>query len=197
MVLCAATHGINLYRMHKRKRNSGMGCRRQCGTRANQLPSEGCRHADVFARFPTMPTIVQLLLDTAKADTELLRANDARGDVFSVPRRVDFLLRASTEGKSKLVADFIRDNQYGEVIASSDENGHRISVLITMPITQNVLCAVSGLMACVSKIFDVEYDGWGSVIQSGTPPAKDHMGSAQGTSPDTQRSPGSSQPGKN
>ena len=114
-----------------------------------------------------MPSIVDLLLDTAKADTNLLLQNDASGDVFTVPRRVDFLLRASAAEKAQLVADFINDNRYGDATATSDEEGHRITVLIGMPITQHVVCSVSGLMACISKIFDVEYDGWGSVLKNG------------------------------
>jgi hypothetical protein len=112
-----------------------------------------------------VPSIVELLLDTAKHDTELLLRNDARGDVFTVPREFDFLFRAPTEEKARLVAEFINDNRYGTAAAKSDEHGHTISVLIEMPITQHVLCSVSGLMACVSKIFGVDYDGWGSVIQ--------------------------------
>src|SRR5262245_15927207 len=115
-----------------------------------------------------MPSIVELLLDTAKADTDLLLQNDARGDVLVKPRKVDFLLRAPTADKAKLVADFINDNRYGDATVLSDQDGHRVQVEIEMPITQHVICSVSGLMACISKIFDLEYDGWGSVIQPGT-----------------------------
>jgi hypothetical protein len=115
-----------------------------------------------------VPSIVELPLDTAKSDTELLLQNDARGDVFTVPREVDFFFRAPTEEKARLVADFINDNRYGNATAASDDHGHSISVLIEMPITQHVLCSVSGLMACISKIFGIDYDGWGSVIQPRT-----------------------------
>ena len=113
-----------------------------------------------------MPSIVELLLDTAKADTDLLLKNDARGDVLSVPRQVEFLLRAATAEKAGLVAGFINDNRYGNATVTSDEHGHRVTILIDMPITQHVLCSVSGLLACVSKIFDVEYDGWGSELKT-------------------------------
>ena len=115
-----------------------------------------------------MPSIVELLLDTARADTDLLLKNDARGDLLAVPRQVDFLLRAPTAEKAQLVADFISDNRYGDATVASDPDGHRVTVLIEMPITQHVLCSVLGLMACISKIFDVEYDGWGSVLRTGT-----------------------------
>ncbi|MEL7167851.1 MAG: ribonuclease E inhibitor RraB [Bacteroidota bacterium] len=115
-----------------------------------------------------MASIVELLLDTAKADTDLLLQNDARGDILATPRRVDFLLRASTAEKAELVADFINDNRYGNATIVNDQDGPRIQVEIDMPITQHVICSVSGLMACISKVFDIEYDGWGSVIQPGT-----------------------------
>jgi len=114
-----------------------------------------------------MSSIVDLLLDTSKADTDLLLQNDSHGDVLSTFRQVDFLLRAPTAEKASLVANFINDNRYGEASATSDEAGHRIAIMIDMPITQHVLCSVSGLMACISKIFDVQYDGWGSVLKTG------------------------------
>ena len=113
-----------------------------------------------------MPSIVEILLDRSKADTELLRKNDKLGDVFTIPREVDFLLRTPSEKKAKGVAGFINDNQYGRASVQSVEAEFRIQVLIEMPITQNVVCSVSALMACISKIFGVNYDGWGCVIQS-------------------------------
>ncbi len=112
-----------------------------------------------------MPSIVEMLLETAEADTDLLLKNDARGDVLATPRSVDFLLRAPTAQKASVVASFINDNRYGVATASEDESGHIVLVIIEMPISQHVLCSVSGLMACISVIFGVEYDGWGCVIQ--------------------------------
>ena len=106
-----------------------------------------------------MSSIVELLLETAKADTDLLITNDTLGDILSIPREVDFLLCAPTAEKAELVASFINDNRYGSATATTDEDGHRVSVVIIMPITQPVLCSVSGLMACISVIFDLEYDG--------------------------------------
>jgi hypothetical protein len=112
--------------------------------------------------------MVELLMETAEADTELLLKNDQHGDNFSVPREVDFLLRAPSEGKAQLVADFINDCRYGKATAISDDSGHRISVRIVMPITQHIICSVSGFMACLSKLYELEYDGWGSVIKTNT-----------------------------
>jgi hypothetical protein len=59
------------------------------------LPNEG-------ATF--MPSIVEVLLETAKADTDLLLKKDSRGGVLALPRQVDFLLRAPTAEKAQLVA---------------------------------------------------------------------------------------------
>ena len=109
--------------------------------------------------------IVDLLLNTARSDTDLLIENDGQGDVFTSPRQVDFFFRAPTKEKADLVANFINDNRYGEASAEMVELEHVVKVLILMPITQNLICSVSGLMACLGEIFDVEYDGWGSVIQ--------------------------------
>ena len=111
-------------------------------------------------------SIVELLLDTARADTELLITNDEHGDQFSVPRTVDFLLIADTAETADTVASFISDNQYAECrIDQTDDGKFRILAQLEMPITQNVVCAVSGLFACISKIFNVEYDGWGCEIR--------------------------------
>ena len=111
-------------------------------------------------------TIVELLLDTAQADTDLLIRNDEMGDQFSVPRTVDFLLIADTAETADTVASFIVDNRYAECrIDETDDGKFRILAQLEMPITQNVACAVSGLFACISKIFNVEYDGWGSELR--------------------------------
>lgn len=111
-------------------------------------------------------SIVELLLETARADTELLITNNQRGDQFTVPRTVDFLLIADNADTADTVASFITDNQYAECRIDESEDGKfNILAQLEMPITQNVACAVSGLFACISKIFNVEYDGWGSEIR--------------------------------
>jgi hypothetical protein len=114
-----------------------------------------------------MATIVELLLETARADTDLLLVNGREGDLLATPREVDFLLLAPSAEKAQIVASFINDNRYGVATAVSDEDAHRVTVHIEMPITQNVICSVSGLMACISKIFGLDYDGWESPIQRG------------------------------
>ncbi len=113
-------------------------------------------------------TITDVLLRTAYEDTELLRKNDAHGDVFSVPRDVDFLLVAKDKDKAELVSSFINDNQYGQARVDESDGLCNVLVVVHMPIEQNILCSVSALMACVAQIFGIEYDGWGCVIQKKT-----------------------------
>jgi hypothetical protein len=109
--------------------------------------------------------LVDKLLDNARQDTDLLTKNDALGDDFSVPRPVDFLLVAMDGKKADLVASFVNDNRYGDARVEPIGGQFRILIVVEMPTTQNVLCSVSGLMACIAGLFGVEYDGWGCVIQ--------------------------------
>ncbi|WP_335903041.1 ribonuclease E inhibitor RraB [Shewanella algae] len=111
-------------------------------------------------------SIVEALLDNAYQDSQLLEGNDHKGDIFSVSRDVDFLLYAPDQDKGELVANFINDNCYGEASYYAYEDKHCIKVVIHMPTTQNILNSVSGLMTCIAKIFDCEYDGWGCVLQT-------------------------------
>jgi hypothetical protein len=112
--------------------------------------------------------IVDLLLETAREDTDLLLKNDARGDHFSRPRDVDFLLRAPSKEKAELVASFVEDNRYGIPKVQEDEGEFSVLVTVHMPTEQHVLCSISGLMACISTLFGLEYDGWGCVLQTDT-----------------------------
>ena len=109
--------------------------------------------------------IVDDLLRTAYEDTQLLIRNDRLGDVLSVPRDVEFLLRAPDEQKAQTVCSFIQDNQYGSASLQEGEGRFSVLVVIHMPITQNIICSVSALMSCLAALFGMEYDGWGSVIQ--------------------------------
>jgi hypothetical protein len=112
--------------------------------------------------------IVDTLLDTARADTDLLLTSDKHGDVLSKRRDVTFLLLAPEQAKAGLVANFIEDNRYGRAVVETGESQVRVCVHINMPIDQPIICSVSGLMACVAAIFGLEYDGWESEIQRAT-----------------------------
>lgn len=108
-------------------------------------------------------TVIDDLLRVAYEDTELLRKNDSLGDKFSVPRDVDFLFRTQDEKKAQTVCSFINDNQYGH---AQIQDSTDVLVIIHMPIEQNIICSISGLMVCIAHLFGVEYDGWGSVVKS-------------------------------
>ena len=105
-------------------------------------------------------SLVELLLDTARADTELLGVNAAHGDNFNVLRDIDFLLLAPDEAKAQLVRNFIDDNRYGVATVMPHGDSFGIVVVVNMAPQQNVLCSVSGLMACISMLFGISYDGW-------------------------------------
>jgi hypothetical protein len=92
--------------------------------------------------------------------------NDDKGDNFSIPRDIDFVLYAEDEKKANTVTSFINDNRYGVASFEKVETQYRILVVVNMPSTQQLVCSVSGLMACIAALFSVEYDGWGCVLQN-------------------------------
>jgi len=113
--------------------------------------------------------VVDELMQTAVADTELLRKLDAQGDQFGVTRDVEFLLRAPTADKARTVASFINDYQYGVATPQDLEASPSVLVVVRMPVEQHILQSVSGFMACVCQLFGLEYDGWGCVVQTAHP----------------------------
>jgi hypothetical protein len=112
-------------------------------------------------------TLFDLLTQTAKADTDLLRTNDREGDVFATPREVDFSFESAERANAADFAEFVNGKQYGIAKVTELEDGRfRVLVLVTMPITQPLICSVSGFMLCLSRLFLIDYQGWGSVIQA-------------------------------
>jgi hypothetical protein len=111
-------------------------------------------------------TLFDLLTQTAISDTELLRTNNAFGDVFATPRQVDFAFESAERDNAEDFAEFVNGKQYGVAkVSELDDGRFRILVLITTPITQNLVCSVSGFMLCLSRVFLIDYQGWGSVVQ--------------------------------
>lgn len=109
------------------------------------------------------------LTETAIVDTDLLIRNDQSGDRFTTSRTVDFAFNTYDEQKARDFADFINEKSYGRTeITRLDKDGFRILVFIDTPITQNLILCVSGFMLCLSRLFTIEYDGWGSIIQKPT-----------------------------
>ena len=113
-------------------------------------------------------SFIETLMETAAADTDVLRSLDEQGDVFTVARDVDFLLRVPTAEKADLIASFFNDYSFGQARSMQSEDGYCVQVLVTTAVTQNVILSICGFVACVAKLFDVEYDGWGCVAQAAT-----------------------------
>ncbi len=112
-----------------------------------------------------MPSMVELLMEQVQLDHELLVANDRLGDDFSIPRDVEFVLRAPDAERAELVASFINDFRYGDAEARSDEDGHSVFVTINMAPEQPIILSVSGFMACLCELYGMKYDGWSSNLQ--------------------------------
>jgi hypothetical protein len=110
-------------------------------------------------------SLVEKLMESAKADTNLLHSLNSQGDNFSTPRDVDFLLRAPSKEKADIAAGFINDYQFG-IAAPQEHNGqYSVQVVINMAIQQQAILSVSGFMGCICALFGLEYDGWGCVAQ--------------------------------
>jgi hypothetical protein len=111
-------------------------------------------------------TMFELLHNNAVADTDLLRKNDELGDVFTMFREVDFAFEAGDKQRADDFAEFVNGKGYGKAaVRKITDNRVQVLVLITMPITQHLVGCVSGFMLCLSRLFQIEYLGWGSVVQ--------------------------------
>jgi hypothetical protein len=111
-------------------------------------------------------SVIEALLESSEQDTNLLIGNDNKGDNFDVPRDIDFLFKTDDAQKAETVCCFINDNNYANARVESVGNDYQVLAVIAMQSNQNVICSVSGLMTCIGKLFDVEYDGWGCVLQN-------------------------------
>ena len=109
-------------------------------------------------------TIVERLMQSAEADTDVLRSLDANGDNFTAPRDVDFLIRAPSKEKAETIAGFVNDFSYGNARVQEHEGEFSVLVIVNMPVTQSVILSVSGFMLCIANLFGGEYDGWGCEI---------------------------------
>ena len=112
--------------------------------------------------------ITDLLHETAVADNALLYGNDAKGDIFSIARDVDFMFKTPHRERANILAMFVNEKNYGiaEVKHVPEDDLYWLSVVIHTPVNQHVICSRSGLMVFLARLFNLEYDGWGSVIQT-------------------------------
>ena len=110
-------------------------------------------------------SFISELMNIAAADTDVLRSLDEEGDDFSIPRDVDFLLRAADKDKAELVCGYVNDYSYGNAKVQETEDAYSVAVVIHMPVTQHVILSVSGFIATICQLYQLEYDGWGCVAQ--------------------------------
>jgi hypothetical protein len=112
-------------------------------------------------------TMFELLHQNAVSDTDLLRKNDGLGDIFTTAREVDFAFETADKQRADDFAEFVNGKSYGTAATTDLKDGRfRVLVLVTMPITQHLIGCVSGFMLCLSRLFQIDYLGWGSVVQN-------------------------------
>ncbi len=111
--------------------------------------------------------IVERLLETAYQDTQLLEKRKAMGDILSLFHTVDFCLGTDDGKQANTVCSFISDNQYGTAHVEENEGAFRIITIVETPITESIICSLSANMVSLSYMFNVDYIGWGSCIETG------------------------------
>ncbi|SUS05902.1 conserved hypothetical protein [uncultured Defluviicoccus sp.] len=112
--------------------------------------------------------LVEELMQAAEADTDVLRSLDSNGDRFSVPRDVDFLIRATSRENAEIIAGFVNDFSYGAANTQESDGQWSVLIIVHMPVTQPVILSVSGFMLCIARLFGAEYDGWGCIAAGKT-----------------------------
>jgi hypothetical protein len=112
--------------------------------------------------------LVERLLETAVEDNRLLIKNQELGDRDEIPRNIDFVLYAKSQERAELVASFVTDNHYGRPSVQRVEHDGgvlwRMLITIHAPTTEHVVMTLSAFMVCLSQLYDLDYDGWGSTI---------------------------------
>ncbi len=112
-------------------------------------------------------TIFDELHANAHADNDLLFKNDAEGDLFTKFRDVDFAFKSVEKENADDLCAYVNGKNFGNAsVRRADDGLYWTNVVIHMPITQNVACSISAFMVCLGRLFRVEYDGWGSVVQT-------------------------------
>jgi hypothetical protein len=115
--------------------------------------------------------ITEVLLNNSAQDVGVLDHNRSIGDRAEVPRDLDFAFHTTDQEQANVVCSFILDNRYGRASVEAVDDPKfgkfwRVLCVVHAPATEQVVCSISGLMACVGVLFNVEYVGWGSVVQN-------------------------------
>lgn len=116
-------------------------------------------------------SVIEKLMETAEADTDVLYALNEQGDRFALPRDVEFILTGASREQAEAAAGFLAGYQYASTTLAEVEDGFQVLATVHMPVTQQVLLSVSGFMACVAELYALDYDGWGCVARTEPPAA--------------------------
>ncbi|MBK4999732.1 ribonuclease E inhibitor RraB [Pseudomonas sp. S31] len=110
--------------------------------------------------------ILEDLMNQVPADIDVLISLDSQGDDFSTQRDVDFVFYAKELRQGEAAVGFINDFRFGAAkLETVSEEQHRIRVTLHSQVTQEVILCLSGYMACLAHLFDLDYDGWGCIAQ--------------------------------
>jgi hypothetical protein len=89
------------------------------------------------------------------------------GDLFDRSRDVDFAFKTPEAMRAEDLCKYLKGMNFGTPFVREGEDGvYWVITVIHMPINQPVICSVSAFMVCLSRLFGVDFDGWGSVVQS-------------------------------
>jgi len=102
-------------------------------------------------------------MNSAIADTDVLRRLDEDGDRFEIFRDVDFNIICPDTEKAEAIAGFLTDYEFGS--ATVTENPKEVLVVIHMPVTQQVILCISGFLNCVANLYSSELEGWEQVFK--------------------------------
>ena len=88
------------------------------------------------------------------------------GFTFTITREVDFAFETKDRQRADDFAESVNGKSYGNAsVRKIRDDNFQVLVLITMPIRRHLIGCVSGFMLCLSRLFQIEYLGWGSVVQ--------------------------------
>lgn len=110
--------------------------------------------------------VLSVLRERARRDLELLERNRRHRDDLAKSRPVDFEMVADAEDGAQRACDFVMACNYGQCWVAAEQGEWKVYVRIPMPLEQDQLCRVSGLMALIAATFGLRYDGWGCILRT-------------------------------
>jgi hypothetical protein len=106
------------------------------------------------------------LIDGAVIDAKLVRILEEKGDDLSNFRDVTFLFLCPSKDKADQVSGFLVDYHFADAKLVESNGEFTVEANICMPIQQQIVTSVSGLMTVVGLMFDSVFDGWNCKVSS-------------------------------